>query len=592
MESMGMVPREVVDQVRQANDIVDIIGSVVPLKRAGSRYKALSPFNKEKTPSFYVDPAKQIFKCFSSGHGGDVFKFLMIYDNLDFPAALRRLAERANINLPESGGEEDGQDRSQRERLFLVHAAVTAWWKQLLHKDPAAEPARAYLKSRDIPSDLAREFDLGYSPDSWDATLQWGKSHGYDVDLLELAGLVKRGDQGKPYDHFRGRLMFPVSNEGGQVVAFSGRLLDPEAKAAKYVNSPETPIFSKSKILFGLNKTKRAILEAKQAIVCEGQIDLIRCYEKGIQNVVAPQGTAFTEYHARLIKRFAEEAVLLFDADNAGQRAAERSVEILIAGGVTVRLATLPPGEDPDTLLRKGGAEALHPLIQAAPDYTRHLLDLACRENNLETTRGRTAAAEKMAQLAIKIPSPTQRQTFALQTAARLQVPLATFLAEMEKIKKIPSSQRDEEEIEVTELEIFTAEPVVKGLLSLLLTHPELIANAQRQLQTQALESVEGGSLVLEMMEAHVHDEWAEAGSFVATRSEGQKNYLAGLLLDPVHLPQEASLNDYLNDLIQSVHQQWKRQRLQILEQEIKSNLLTPPQLLEKSQELLTLRRG
>jgi hypothetical protein len=171
-------------------------------------------------------------------------------------------------------------------------------------------------------------------------------------------------------------------------------------------------------------------------------------------------------------------------------------------------------------------------------------------------------------------------------------VPRATFLAEMEKIKKIPSSQRDEEEIEVTELEIFTAEPVVKGLLSLLLTHPELIANAQRQLQTQALESVEGGSLVLEMMEAHVHDEWAEAGSFVATRSEGQKNYLAGLLLDPVHLPQEASLNDYLNDLIQSVHQQWKRQRLQILEQEIKSNLLTPPQLLEKSQELLTLRRG
>jgi DNA primase len=315
----GMIPPEIVDQVRHACDIVDVIGGYVPLKKAGARYKALSPFNKEKTPSFFVDPSKQIFKCFSSGHGGDVFKFLMLMENMAFPEAVRRLAQRSGVVIPE-GRPEDTQARSRREELLALHAAVAAWWQKLLHADPAAEPARAYLKSRDLGSDLANEFGLGFAPEGWDATLTWARQAGYSPEALETARLIATSEAGKRYDFFRGRLMIPIHDEAGQVVAFSGRLLDPEAKAQKYVNSPETPIFVKSKILFGLNRTKRPIIEAESAILCEGQIDLMRCWQKGIRNVVAPQGTAFTDQHARTLKRLAREVVICFDADRRGPR--------------------------------------------------------------------------------------------------------------------------------------------------------------------------------------------------------------------------------------------------------------------------------
>jgi DNA primase len=367
----GMIPPEIVEQVRHASDIVDVIGGYVPLKKAGAKYKALSPFNKEKTPSFFVDPGKQMFKCFSSGHGGDVFKFLELMENMSFPEAVRRLAQRAGIAIPESGPH-DPQARSRREELLALHAAVAAWWQKLLHSDPAAEPARAYLKSRDFPSSLAEEFGLGFAPDGWDTTLKWAQKAGHGLEALETARLVVTSEAGKRYDFFRGRLMIPIHDESGQVVAFSGRLLDPEAKAQKYVNSPETPIFTKSKILFGLNKTKRPIIEAESAILCEGQIDLMRCWQKGVKNVVAPQGTAFTEQHARTLKRLAKEAVICFDADRAGQNAAQRSIDVLLAEGVQVRIARIPEGEDPDSLLRKQPVAAFEKILHEAKDYTRH----------------------------------------------------------------------------------------------------------------------------------------------------------------------------------------------------------------------------
>jgi len=296
----GIIPPEIVEQVRHATDIVDVIGSYVPLKKSGAKFKALSPFNKEKTPSFYVDPARQIFKCFSSGHGGDVFKFLMVLENLTFPEAVRRLAQRAGIVIPESGPQ-DPEARGKREELHALYAAVAVWWHKLLRSDPAAEPARQYLKSRDFPDSLADEFGLGYAPDSFDATMKWARKAGYSPEALETGKLVGTSERGTTYDFFRGRLMIPIHNDSGEVVAFSGRLLDPEAKAQKYVNSPETPIFVKSRILFGLNKTKRPIIEAGSAILCEGQIDLMRCWQHGIRNVVAPQGTAFTDPHARIL---------------------------------------------------------------------------------------------------------------------------------------------------------------------------------------------------------------------------------------------------------------------------------------------------
>jgi DNA primase len=598
----GMIPPEIVEQVRNACDIVDVIGGYVPLKRAGSKFKALSPFNKEKTPSFFVDPSKQIFKCFSSGNGGDVFKFLMLMENMTFPEAVRRLAQRAGIAIPESGPF-DPQARSRREELLALHAAVAAWWAKLLHSDPAAEPARAYLKSRDLDSALAQEFGLGYAPDGWDTTLTWARKAGYSLEALETARLVATGgESGKRFDFFRGRLMIPIHDEAGQVVAFSGRLLDPEAKAQKYVNSSETPIFTKSKILFGLNRTKRPIIEAGSAILCEGQIDLMRCWQKGVHNVVAPQGTAFTEQQARTLKRLAKEVIICFDADNAGQKAAQRVIDVLLKEDVQIRIARMPAGEDPDTLLRKQPVAVFENILREAKDYTRHLLDVACAEEDPASPRGRGLIAQRMAQVLARIPNAVQREAFLLEVARRLQSGRSVVEEEVRKAEaQIRHSQRmanttpayasSPAEEEVASAQEVPAEPIeadktVEALLSLLLTQPGLVPEVSRQLDPAWTEGLGGAEVLQKLLEVHADDAWENAGRFQDECDERTKNFLNGLLFDPPPLPPETDAATYAAHLVARLETRWKRQRMQVLEQDVKSGLFSGADLARKMGEL------
>ena len=325
----GLIPDHILDQVRQSSDIVEVIGSYFPLKQAGANYRALCPFHKEKTPSFNVNPQKQIWHCFGCGAGGNVFTFVMKYENLGFTDVVRRLAERSGIRLEfeEARGPKDSR-QDQKEALLKLHEGAAAFFHQMLMKDKSADPARGYLKKRNISADIAKRWQLGYSPDAWDGLIQWAASKKYPVELVELGGLALRRDRGEGfYDRFRGRLMFPIRDEQGRVVGFSGRILIDAKDQPKYVNSPETPIFQKGKILFALDKAKRAILNEKFAVVCEGQVDTISCHEAGLANVVAPQGTALTEHHARILKRYAEEVVLMLDSDEAGQNATVRSAE-------------------------------------------------------------------------------------------------------------------------------------------------------------------------------------------------------------------------------------------------------------------------
>jgi DNA primase len=594
----GIISPEIVEQVRHACDIVDVIGSYVPLKKSGSKYKALSPFNKEKTPSFFVDPAKQIFKCFSSGHGGDVFKFLMLHDNMSFPEAVRRLAQRAGIVIPESGPH-DPEARSRREELLALYAGVAAWWHKLLKSDPGAEPARAYLKSRDLGSDLATEFGLGYAPEAWDGTLSWAKKAGYSQEVLETARLIATSESGRQYDFFRGRLMIPIHDESGQVVAFSGRLLDAEAKAQKYVNSPETPIFVKSRILFGLNKTKRPIIEAESAILCEGQIDLMRCWQKGIRNVVAPQGTAFTDQHARMLKRLAKEVVICFDADRAGQNAAQRSIDVLLKEGLQVRVARIPQGEDPDSLLRRQSVAVFETILREAKDYTRHLLDTTCEEEDISSPRGRGAVAQKLAQVIARIPNAVQREGFLLETARRLQVSRAVL---EEEVRKAETQQRrspgaaEEPSPEAVQQAQAMEEPLhvdkmIEALLSLLLASPELVPQVSRQLNHAWLESLGGAEVLLQLLDAHAHDSWEDAMQFMGECDERTKDYLAGLLLTPSPTPTEATLEMYADQLVQNMEKRWKQQRLQILEQASKTDSLSAEEKMKYLLEIQGIRR-
>src|SRR4051812_45517439 len=287
---MGTIPSQNIEQIAAANDIVEVVGSYFPLRRAGTNFKALCPFHQEKTPSFTVSPQRQTFHCFGCGVGGSVFRFVMDYEHIDFPASVRKLGDRVGIPVVEDrtiSADEDRQHEARRT-LLQLHGEAAEWFHHNLLKKEWARAARDYLKKRGIDSAVAKNWQIGYAPDEWDAFLKWAREHGYERRQLLQSGLVKLRDEDNPqgefYDRFRGRIMFPICNDIGEVVAFSGRTLLKDAEAAKYINSPETPLFRKGNVLFGLNKTKRDLIDAQSAIVCEGQLDLISLFEAGIKN--------------------------------------------------------------------------------------------------------------------------------------------------------------------------------------------------------------------------------------------------------------------------------------------------------------------
>ena len=427
------IPSETIEQIAAANDIVEVIGSYFPLKRAGANFKALCPFHQEKTPSFMVSPSRQTFHCFGCGAGGSVFRFVMDYEHVDFPSAVRKLATRAGIAIVEKHGAAD-EDRQYetRRKLLKLHAEAAEWFHENLIKKEIGELARKYLKSRGITGEIAKRWQLGYAPDEWDAFGSWARGQGYDARELVASGLIKTKDDDQTsnlnprtsYDRFRGRIMFPICNDVGEVIAFSGRLLKDEGGAAKYLNSPETSLFRKSNVLFGLHKSKRALIEANCAIVCEGQLDLISLFEAGITNVVAPQGTAFTENQARILKRFAEEVILCFDSDAAGAKAAERSLDALLENDFVVRVVELPQGQDPDSLVRREGKEQFEKRVANARDFFDYWIDREIAGTDSQSIGGKRDIARKTIALIGRMPDPLTRGQAAERLAVRLGLPI------------------------------------------------------------------------------------------------------------------------------------------------------------------------
>jgi DNA primase len=445
----GFFSPATLDQVRAASDIVDVIGAAIPLRRAGTNFVALCPFHKEKTPSFNVNPAKQIFHCFGCHKGGDVFTFVREYENIDFPDAVRRLAERAHIPLetdPQAGRPET---RHLKDTLLQIHEQITQRWQSALASEAAGQVARDYLAKRGVSQEAIQLFRLGCAPDAWDDTVNWAKSRHFETVHMEQAGLIIRKEGGdRYYDRFRGRLIFPICDEQGRVIGFSGRVLSGDEKTAKYVNSPESPIFTKGKVMFGLDKSKRALLDKHSAIVCEGQLDLIACYMAGVTNVVAPQGTALTSDHARILKRYVDEVVLCFDSDNAGQNAAVRSLDSLLASGLAVRVATVPPPHDPDSFIKEFGGPAFAQLIDKARGFFDYYLDRLCAQNDPASDRGRHAIVQAMGEAVLKTGNQVLIDTYAQKTALRLNVAAESVRMEFKKSsqKRGGDSSEPEEE--------------------------------------------------------------------------------------------------------------------------------------------------
>ena len=440
----GLISPATLEQIRAASDIVDVIGAALPLKRAGANFVALCPFHKEKSPSFNVNPHRQIFRCFGCGKGGDVFKWVQEYEGLPFVDAVRRLAERANIPLDFEQGDGAQQARHVKETLLQIHEQITQRWQTALANEAGGQIARNYLAKRGVSEEAVKLFRLGYAPEAWDDTVNWSKSKGYDLALMEQAGLVvRKPETNRHYDRFRGRLMFPICDEQGRVIAFSGRILSGDEKTAKYVNSPETPIFTKGKVFFGLDKSKRAILDAGFAVIGEGQLDLIACYMAGTRNIIATQGTALTEHHARILSRFVKEAVLCFDADSAGQKAAVRAFDSLLAAGIAIRVAAVPPGYDPDSFIKERGGAAFAELITNAVGFFDFYLNHLCATNDVSADKGRLAVMKAMTEAVQKTGSSVLLDTYAQKTAQRLAVAPEAVRAEFKKASR-PKSAGDE----------------------------------------------------------------------------------------------------------------------------------------------------
>lgn len=549
----GLIPPHLLEQIRAANDIVDVVGSYLPLKRAGANFVALCPFHREKSPSFNVNPQRQIFHCFGCHKGGDVFTFVREYENIPFMDAVRRLADRASIPLEFENNPAAQQQKHIKEVLWNIHEQITQRWQAALANDAGGQIARDYLQKRGVSDQAAKLFRLGYAPDSWDDTVNWAKSKGHDPAVVEQAGLIiKKEGTDRYYDRFRGRLIFPICDEQSRVIGFSGRVLSGDEKTAKYVNSPETPIFTKGKVFFGLDKSKRALLDAESAVVCEGQLDLISCFMAGIQNVVAPQGTALTADHARILKRYVEEAVLCFDADTAGQNAAIRSLDPLLAAGLAIRVAVVPSGKDPDAFIKENGGEAFREIINKAEGFFDWYLKRLCATNDTGSDKGRVAVLREFAEALAKTRNAVLVDTHAQKAAQHLGVSPESVRAEFKKTRPI-ASRTDDDRVE-TKKEDEGAQPPSPHetqLLKILVsesTHQQFVA---AHLDPQWLVHPLVKGIVQRCLEQG-HEETEHAGALLGLFHDdgAAQQLLSAVLADHRPIPQpEQQLRDVLTHL-------------------------------------------
>jgi DNA primase len=587
---MGTIPSQIIEQIAAANDIVEVIGSYFPLKRGGANFKALCPFHQEKTPSFHVSPQRQTFHCFGCGVGGSVFRFVMDYEHVDFPSAVRKLAARVGIPVIEEGGPSSVEDRQQQARrvLLQLHGEAADWFHQNLIKREFAAPARRYLKERGITSEIAKRWQIGYAPDEWDAFGSWARGRGYDARDLIVSGLVKAKEDadGTPgrtsYDRFRGRILFPICNDIGEVIAFSGRLLKDDEGAAKYLNSPETPLFRKGNILFGLDKTKRALIEENRAIVCEGQIDLISLFEAGIKNVVAPQGTAFTQNQARILKRYVNEVVLCFDADEAGQKAGERSLDALLQNDLIVRVAEIPPGEDPDSLIRREGKGAFEKRVAAARDFFDHWIDRQVEIVDLNSLGAKVQLARELAETVSHVHDPIMRGQIVSKVSVRLGIPASEFEALLPKQSRERASER-------SSVQATSAPRHDIAMLCLIALRDDAARNfLLQQNWRELLAQTPGAELLVRILESDLRPEDpASMNAFMATLSSQEEGTVSAWLLQRMPENPVGIIEGWWNGLRQSN----LRRQLQVAEARLRLPQLSTGELLNLQKQILDLQQ-
>jgi DNA primase len=488
---MPLFPQQFIEDLKHHADIVLVIQDYVSLKKTGATYKGLCPFHGEKTPSFHVNRDKGFFHCFGCGVGGDVFKFLELHEKIGFQDAVKQLAQRFGMTIPElEQGDEQRANAAEREGLLKVHEAAAGWFRQQL-MSPAGTRIRGQIAGRGISDTTSEALGLGFAPPGRDALKQALLKQGFTQALLFRAGLLVQRDDGSVVDRFRNRLMIPISRDTGSVIAFGGRALDADQQP-KYLNSPETPIYSKSRTLYGHNLSKGAIREGGFAVLVEGYFDFAQVYQAGVHAVVASCGTALTTAQAQQLRRFTGRVVLSFDPDAAGQGATAKSCEMLVAEGFEANVAILPAGEDPDTYVRRHGPQGYGERLKASRPYLEFLLDRAAAGHNLNTDEGRVRFLSEMLPIAGRIPDVTVRDRFADRLAHKARVTDEVVRAEIRRAAAQRQTTLTAREMpnfgHVTQAE--------KGLIWLLLHQPEPALEALGGLEEADLEGLPARSVL------------------------------------------------------------------------------------------------
>ncbi len=433
MAERGLIPQTLIDEVRARADLVDVVGETVQLKKAGREFKARCPFHDEKTPSFYVVPDKGFYKCFGCGKSGSVFDFVMEHLGMDFVEAVEYVAGRVGVELRREDRVRPEDD--PHRPFYEVTAFAQSWFRERFLHDADGAVARDYLEKRGVGQDVAERFGIGYAPDEWRALREVVQKHGFDERTLLELGLLKESEKSRePYDGFRGRVMFPIESVGGKVVAFGGRVMS--GSGPKYINSPESPIFSKGRELYGLSWAKHAIRRAESVLVVEGYMDVVSLAAGGFENVVAPLGTALTEEQAVRLGRYAPKAFLLFDSDRAGLIATFKTGDLLLEAGVTPMVVTLPDGHDPDTIIREEGADALRRLLDDASDVLERKIQMLQQGGWFDSIDRKRIAVDKLLPTLRAVTDPALRDLYIGRTADVTGVRQQTLEAEVQRLRE------------------------------------------------------------------------------------------------------------------------------------------------------------
>ncbi|MGB2630738.1 MAG: DNA primase [Candidatus Omnitrophota bacterium] len=436
---MGKIPQEIIDQILDKVDIVEVVSDHIQLKRAGRSFKANCPFHNEKTPSFIVSPDKQIYHCFGCGEGGNVIGFVMKYENMDFPETVKLLAARAGVELPKYR-DESGEGPSLSSRLYETNKIAATFYQNCLRSEKGKR-ALDYLTKRGFETTILADFRIGYAPNEWESLRRYCEGKRIPADLLRKAGLTIPSEKGKgDYDRFRNRITFPIFNERGHIVGFGARVMDDSLP--KYINSPETPIYSKSNVLYGLNFSKKGIREKGYAVIVEGYMDVIIPFQYGVNSAVATSGTALTPRQISMLKKYTDTAIMIFDSDQAGETASLRGLDMIIENGMKVRVVTLPRGEDPDSFVRKYGKDKFEEAIKKAKDLFDYKLDLLVKKFGAGNVGGIT---DELLPTISKVDNMVIQSDYLRKLAERLGIHEASLRYEMRKVKPDYSYRYDSE---------------------------------------------------------------------------------------------------------------------------------------------------